>query len=146
MQTGFYTFLLRIRLLERRTKLYQSNSGLSEEEIDKMVTDAEENAEQDKARVEELVGAKNTADAMIHSVKASLEEHGEKLDPGEREKVESAIKECEEAVKTEDKGKIQSSSEALTAMARELGELAMAAANKVGDKAQSLVVKIQLMA
>ena len=81
-----------------------------------MVTDAEENAEQDKARVE-LVGAKNTADAMIHSVKASMEEHGEKLDR-EREKVESAIKECEEAVKTEDKGKIQSSTEALTARPR----------------------------
>ena len=83
------------------------------------------------------VALKNTADAMIHSVKASIEEHGEKLDPGEREKVESAIKECEEAVKTEDKGKIQSSSEALTAAAQKLGELAMAAANKSGDKAQS---------
>ena len=113
----------------------KANSGLSEEEINKMVTDAEENAEQDKARVE-LVGVKNTADAMIHSVKASLEEHGEKLDPGEREKVESAIKECEEAVKTEDKGKIQSSSEALTAAAQKLGELAMAA-NKPGGEAQS---------
>ena len=113
----------------------KANSGLSEEEINKMVTDAEENAEQDKARVE-LVGAKNTADAMIHSVKASMEEHGEKLDPGEREKVESAIKECEEAVKTEDKGKIQSSTEALTAAAQKLGELAMAA-NKPGGEAQS---------
>ncbi len=112
----------------------KANSGLSEEEINKMVTDAEENAEQDKARVE-LVGAKNTADAMIHSVKASMEEHGEKLDPGEREKVESAIKECEEAVKTEDKGKIQSSTEALTAAAQKLGELAMAA-NKPGGEAQ----------
>ena len=99
-----------------------------------MVTDAEENAEQDKARVE-LVEQKY-ADAMIHSVKASMEEHGEKLDPGEREKVESAIKECEEAVKTEDKGKIQSSSEALTAAAQKLGELAMAA-NKPGGEAQS---------
>ena len=113
----------------------KANSGLSEEEINKMVTDAEENAEQDKARVE-LVGAKNTADAMIHSVKASMEEHGEKLDPGEREKVESAIKECEEAVKTEDKGKIQSSTEALTVAAQKLGELAMAA-NKPGGEAQS---------
>ena len=113
----------------------KANSGLSEEEINKMVTDAEENAEQDKARVE-LVGVKNTADAMIHSVKASMEEHGEKLDPGEREKVESAIKECEEAVKTEDKGKIQSSTEALTAAAQKLGELAMAA-NKPGGAAQS---------
>ena len=64
----------------------KANSGLSEEEINKMVTDAEENAEQDKARVE-LVGAKNTADAMIHSVKASMEEHGEKLDPGEKKRL-----------------------------------------------------------
>ena len=63
----------------------KANSGLSEDEINKMVVDAEENAEQDKARVE-LVGAKNAADAMIHSVKASLEEHGGKLDSGEKEK------------------------------------------------------------
>jgi molecular chaperone DnaK len=113
----------------------KANSGLSEEEINKMVTDAEENAEQDKARVE-LVGSKNTADAMIHSVKASLEEYGDKLDPAEREKIESAIKECEEAVETEDKEKIVSSSEALTAAAQKLGELAMAA-NKSGGEAQS---------
>merc|ERR1711991_807637 len=113
----------------------KANSGLSEEEINKMVTDAEENAEEDKARVE-LVGAKNTADAMIHSVRASMEEHGGKLEPAEREKVEAAIKECEEAVKTEDKGKIESSSEALTTAAQKLGELAMAE-NKSGSEAQS---------
>ena len=73
---------------------------------------------------------------MIHSVKASLEEYGDKLDPAEREKIESAIKECEEAVETEDKEKIVSSSEALTAAAQKLGELAMAA-NKSGGEAQS---------
>ena len=65
-----------------------------------------------------------------------MEEHGEKLDPAEREKVASAIKECEDAVKTEDKGKIQSSTEALTVAAQKLGELAMAA-NKSGGEAQS---------
>ena len=110
----------------------KANSGLSEDEINKMVLDAEENAEQDKARVE-LVGARNAAEALVHSVKASLEEHGGKLDSAEKDKIESAMKESEEALKTEDHEKIKKATEGLTVAAQKLGELSMAANNSGGD-------------
>ncbi len=110
----------------------KANSGLSEDEINKMVLDAEENAEQDKARVE-LVGAKNAAEALVHSVKASLEEHGGKLDSAEKDKIESAMKESEEALKTEDHEKIKKATDGLTVAAQKLGELSMAANNSGGD-------------
>ncbi len=110
----------------------KANSGLSEDEINKMVLDAEENAEQDKARVE-LVGAKNAAEALVHSVKASLEEHGGQLDSAEKDKIESAMKESEEALKTEDHEKIKKATEGLTVAAQKLGELSMAANNSGGD-------------
>ena len=103
----------------------KANSGLSEEEINKMVVDAEENAEHDKARVE-LVGSRNTAEAMIHTVKKSMEDHSDKLEGGEKEKIEDALKEVEEAVKTDEKDKIDKATENLTTVAQKLAELAMA--------------------
>ena len=103
----------------------KANSGLSEEEINKMVVDAEENAEHDKARVE-LVGSRNTAEAMIHTVKKSMEDHSDKLEGGEKEKIENALKEVEEAVKTDEKDKIDKATENLTTVAQKLAELAMA--------------------
>src|SRR5213596_136571 len=66
----------------------KANSGLSEDEIQKMVKDAELNAEEDK-KVKELAEARNSADALVHSVRKSLGEHGDKLDAGEKEKVEA---------------------------------------------------------
>src|SRR5204862_3841854 len=80
----------------------KANSGLSEEEIQKMVKDAELNATEDKRKLE-LVQARNSADAMVHSVRKSLAEHGDKLDAGEKEKIESALKEAEESLKSDDK-------------------------------------------
>lgn len=103
----------------------KANSGLSEEEINKMVVDAEENAEHDKARVE-LVGSRNTAEAMIHTVKKSIEDHSDKLEGGEKEKIEDALREVEEAVKTDEKDKIDKATENLTTVAQKLAELAMA--------------------
>ena len=103
----------------------KANSGLSEEEINKMVVDAEENAEHDKARVE-LVGSRNTAEAMIHTVKKSMEDHSDKLEGGEKEKIENALKEVEEAVKTDEKDKIDKATENLTTVAQKLAELTMA--------------------
>ena len=103
----------------------KANSGLSEEEINKMVVDAEENAEHDKARVE-LVGSRNTAEAMIHTVKKSMEDHSDKLEGGEKEKIEDALREVEEAVKTDEKDKIDKATENLTTVAQKLAELAMA--------------------
>ena len=103
----------------------KANSGLSEEEINKMVVDAEENAEHDKARVE-LVGSRNTAEAMIHTVKKSMEDNSDKLEGGEKEKIEDALREVEEAVKTDEKDKIDKATENLTTVAQKLAELAMA--------------------
>ena len=80
----------------------KANSGLSEDEINKMVADAEANAEEDKKRVD-LVQARNTAEAMVHSVKKSLEEHGDKVETDEKAKIEEAKKKlkAEEEVDTE---------------------------------------------
>jgi molecular chaperone DnaK len=99
----------------------KANSGLSEAEIEKMVKDAEANAAEDAKKVE-LVQARNQADGMIHSVKKSLSEHGDKLDAGEKEKIEAALKDAEEAIKGEDKATIDAKTEALMAASQKLGE------------------------
>jgi molecular chaperone DnaK len=99
----------------------KANSGLSEEEIQKMVKDAELNAAEDKKKLE-LVQARNQADAMVHSVKKSLAEHGDKLDASEKEKIESALKDTETALKGEDKAEIEAKTEALMTASQKLGE------------------------
>jgi len=99
----------------------KANSGLSEDEIQKMVKDAELNAAEDAKKLE-LVQARNQADGMIHSVKKSLAEHGDKLDAGEKEKIETALKEAEEALKSDDKATIDAKSEALMTASQKLGE------------------------
>ena len=90
----------------------KANSGLNEAEIQKMVKDAELNAAEDKKKLE-LVQARNQADASVHSVKKSLAEHGDKLDAPEKEKIETALKDAEEALKGEDKAVIEAKTEAL---------------------------------
>src|SRR5690606_25827005 len=100
----------------------KANSGLSEDEIQKMVKDAEANAEEDHRRVE-LANARNQADGMIHSVKKSLAEHGEKIDAAEKEKIEAAVKEAEEALKSDDKAEIEAKTNALMTASQKLGEL-----------------------
>ncbi|MBP5990581.1 MAG: molecular chaperone DnaK [Piscinibacter sp.] len=99
----------------------KANSGLSEDEIQKMVKDAELNAAEDHKKLE-LVQARNQADAMLHSVKKSLAEHGDKLEGAEKEKIEAALKEVEEAIKGEDKAAIDAKTEALMAASQKLGE------------------------
>ena len=99
----------------------KANSGLSEDEIQQMVKDAEINAAEDKKKVE-LVQARNQADAMAHSVKKSLAEHGDKLDAAEKEKIEAAIKDVEEAIKGEDKAAIDAKTNALMEASQKLGE------------------------
>jgi molecular chaperone DnaK len=99
----------------------KANSGLSEDEIQKMVKDAELNAAEDKRKLE-LVQAKNQADALVHSVRKSLTEHGDKLDGGEKEKIEAAIKDVEEALKGDDKATIEAKTETLMAASQKLGE------------------------
>jgi molecular chaperone DnaK len=99
----------------------KANSGLSEAEIEKMVKDAEVNAEEDKKKLE-LVTARNQADAMIHSVKKSLAEHGDKLEAPEKEKIEAALKDAEASLKGEDKADIEAKTEALMTASQKLGE------------------------
>jgi molecular chaperone DnaK len=99
----------------------KANSGLSEAEIEKMVKDAEANAAEDHKKVE-LVQARNQADAMVHSVRKSLSEHGDKLDAGEKEKIEAALKDAEEAIKGDDKAAIDARTEALMSASQKLGE------------------------
>jgi molecular chaperone DnaK len=80
----------------------KANSGLSEDEINKMVADAEANAEEDRKRIE-LVQARNAGEAMSHSVRKSLEEHGDKLEADEKSKIEEALTVLDAALKTDDK-------------------------------------------
>jgi molecular chaperone DnaK len=104
----------------------KANSGLSEAEIQQMVKDAELNAADDKKKVE-LVQARNAGEAMAHSVKKSLAEHGDKLDGSEKEAIETAIKDVEEALKGEDKAGIEAKTETLMNASQKLGEKVYAA-------------------
>jgi molecular chaperone DnaK len=99
----------------------KANSGLSESEIEQMVKDAEINAADDKKKLE-LIQARNSADAMIHSVKKSLSEHGDKLEAGEKEQVEAALKDAEKSLEGEDKADIEAKTEALMTASQKLGE------------------------
>ena len=105
----------------------QGSSGLSEEEIERMVKDAEANAEEDK-KLTELVASRNQAEALVHSVKKSLADYGDKLDADEKAKIEDAVKATEEAVKGEDKADIDAKAEALGAASQKLGEMVYAQA------------------
>ena len=99
----------------------KASSGLTEAEIQQMVKDAEMNAADDKKKVE-LVQAKNQADASIHSVKKSLTEYGDKLEAGEKDAIEAAIKDLETAIKGDDKEAIEAKNTALLTASQKLGE------------------------
>jgi molecular chaperone DnaK len=99
----------------------KASSGLNEAEIQRMVKDAEAHAEEDR-KVVELVTARNGCDALIHSVKKSLKEFGDKLEAGEKEKIEAAIAQAEEALKSDDKDRIEAQSKNLSEAAQKLGE------------------------
>ena len=99
----------------------KANSGLSDEEVERMIQDAEANAEEDK-RVAELVSVRNQGDVLVHSTRKSLEEYGDKLEASEKEAIESAIKDLEEVLKGDDKAAIEEKTEALGAASQKLGE------------------------
>jgi molecular chaperone DnaK len=99
----------------------KANSGLTEAEIQQMVKDAELNAAEDKKKLG-LIQARNSADAMVHSVKKSLTEHGDKLEAGDKEKIEAALKDAEESLKSEDQADIEAKTEALMTASQKLGE------------------------
>lgn len=99
----------------------KANSGLSEEEIQKMVKDAEIHAEEDK-RVQELANARNHADSMIHMARKSLSDYGDKIDSSDKAKVEEAIKALEDAARGNDKDEITQKTEALMQASQKIGE------------------------
>jgi molecular chaperone DnaK len=104
----------------------QAGSGLSEEEIKRMVSDAEAHAEEDRKALE-LVNARNQCEALVHSIKKSIAEHGDKLDAGEKEKIETALKDAESVLKSENKADIDAKAQALAQAAQKLGEKVYAA-------------------
>lgn len=99
----------------------KANSGLTEEEIQKMVKDAELYADEDR-KLKELADTRNQGDALVHSTRKALTEYGDKLDGGEKEKIEAAIKDLEEALKGNDKSAIDAKVAALSTAAQKLGE------------------------
>lgn len=105
---------------ENKIKI-QASSGLSEEEIQAMVKDAEAHAEDDKKALE-LVNSRNQCDAMIHSVRKSLNEYGDKLESDEKSRIESALKDAEDALKSNDKDLIDAKTQALTEASQKLAE------------------------
>ena len=98
----------------------KANSGLSEDEIARMVKDAETNAAEDKKKID-LVQARNQGEAMVHQMKKALTEHGDKV-PDEKAAIEAAVKELEEALKGDDKAAIEAKTENLMKVSQKLGE------------------------
>jgi molecular chaperone DnaK len=99
----------------------KASSGLSEEEVEQMVRDAEAHAEEDK-KFEELVQLRNQADGMIHATRKTLEEAGDKATDDEKQAIETAISELEEAVKGDDVDNIQKKLDALTEASGQLAQ------------------------
>ncbi|GHC28103.1 MULTISPECIES: molecular chaperone DnaK [Gemmobacter] len=110
----------------------QASGGLSDDEIEKMVRDAEANAEADKKR-KELVEARNQGEGLLHSTKKSLAEHSDKVDPSTVEAIELAMGALEETLKSDDAGKIRGGIQNLTEAAMKLGEAIYKAQQADGD-------------
>ena len=105
---------------ENKIKI-QASSGLSDDEVQRMVKDAEAHAEEDH-KVMELVTSRNQCDAMIHSVRKTLKEHGDKLSGDEKSKIEAALKDAEEALKSDSKDVIEAKTQALAEVSHKLAE------------------------
>lgn len=107
----------------------KASSGLSDEEIENMVRDAEAHAEEDK-KFQELIEARNQADGLIHATKKTMEEDNVTFEDGEKEAIEAAIADLEEAVKGDDKEAITAKTEALTKASQKMAERMYAAAQE----------------
>ncbi|MCS5707819.1 molecular chaperone DnaK [Candidatus Berkiella cookevillensis] len=106
---------------KQQSIVVKASSGLSDDEVQKMVRDAEVHAEEDKA-FHELVSARNHADSLIHASEKSMKELGDKVDPKERADIESAVSELKEAIKSNDKGVIEKKTEKLTDASAKLAQ------------------------
>ena len=115
---------------KEQTITIKASSGLSDEDIKRMVREAEENSEEDK-KFEELVKAKNQADHMVHETRKMLNEHGSALSSGDKEKIEQAVADLETASKGNDKAEIDAKTNALMQVSQSLAQ-AMQAAQSAG--------------
>jgi molecular chaperone DnaK len=114
----------------------KASSGLSDEEVEQMVKDAEAHAEEDR-KFHELVTARNQADGLIHATNKSLTDLGDKVEADEKAKIESAIEELQQALKGEDKADIEAKTAALSEAAGKLAERAYAENAEAGDSTAS---------
>ncbi|AZN34507.1 MULTISPECIES: molecular chaperone DnaK [unclassified Pseudoalteromonas] len=112
----------------------QASSGLSDEEVEKMVRDAEANAEEDK-KFEELVATRNQADAMVHGTRKQIEEAGDALPSEDKDAIEAAVVDLEAAIKSDDKAEIEAKTQALAEKSQKLMEIAQAKAQQGGADA-----------
>ena len=99
----------------------KANSGLSDDEIQRMVQDAAAHAEEDK-KAFDLVSIRNECDSMIHATRKTLKEYGDKISDDDKNKIETAIKEAEEVLKSDDKAQIEAKAQALATASQKLGE------------------------
>jgi len=113
----------------------KASSGLSDDEIEKMVRDAESHAEEDR-KFEELVAARNMADGMIHATRKTLEEAGDKVEAEEKASIESAIADLEAALKTDDKADIEAKTQKLTEVSGNLAQRMYAEAQQADAQAE----------
>ncbi|WP_444996055.1 molecular chaperone DnaK [Aliikangiella sp. IMCC44359] len=113
----------------------KASSGLSDEEIEKMVRDAEAHAEEDK-KFQELIEVRNQADGLIHATKKTMEDEKVTFEDGEKESIEAAIKDLEEVIKGDDKAAIEAKTEALTKVSQKMAERMYAQAQAEAQQAQ----------
>ena len=114
----------------------KANSGLSEEEVQSMVKDAEAHAEDDR-KARELVEARNQCDAMVHTVRKTLSEHGDQVSEEEKGKIEQALNDAEEALKGNDKEEIEAKAQALAAASQKIAEKMYAQSQQAGPEGAS---------
>ncbi|RUO49506.1 molecular chaperone DnaK [Pseudidiomarina donghaiensis] len=112
----------------------KASSGLSDDEVEKMVRDAEAHAEEDR-KFEEMVQVRNQADALVHGTRKQLEEVGDSLEASDKEAVESALSDLEAAIKGSDKAEIEAKQQALIEASGKLMEAAQAKAQQAGGDA-----------
>jgi molecular chaperone DnaK len=119
---------------ENKIKI-QASSGLSDDEVERMVKDAEAHAEEDHKALE-LISSRNQCDAIIHSVKKSLKEYGDQLSSDEKAKIETALHDAEEVLKTDNKDDIDAKTQTLTEAAHKLAEKMYQPKDQQGQQAQ----------
>lgn len=117
---------------KEQTITIKASSGLSEEEVERMVKDAEAHAEEDR-KMKELVEARNQADAMVHATRKAMTDAGDDLDASEKEAIEAAIAKVEEAIKSDDKAGIDEAVQALAAASQSMTEKMMAKQQQGAD-------------